>query len=204
MPDRLARLAELLGSRICHDLISPLGAISNGLELMEMAGAGPGQELSLVEESARSASLRIRLYRMAFGTAIADQTVSRAELQELAPALSAEGRIEVALELREALPRPTAKLLLLALLCAATALPRGGHLAARRAVAGGWVVEAHGDRLKFEPETWAQLGPDVPPTSLPHSLSPAQVQFLLARLVALQLRREITVAHGEGWLRLSF
>ncbi|HMS96693.1 MAG TPA: histidine phosphotransferase, partial [Tabrizicola sp.] len=58
-------LAALIASRICHDLISPLGAIGNGVELLAMERAGP--ELDLLSESVAHANARIRLFRISFG-----------------------------------------------------------------------------------------------------------------------------------------
>ncbi len=71
-------LAALLGSRICHDLISPLGAIGNGVELLAMSGQS-GPEMAMIEDSVRNANARIRFFRMAFGPASADQSASRTE-----------------------------------------------------------------------------------------------------------------------------
>jgi histidine phosphotransferase ChpT len=62
-------LAALIGSRICHDLISPIGAIGNGVELLLMEASGKGPELSLISESVAAANARIRFFRVAFGAA---------------------------------------------------------------------------------------------------------------------------------------
>lgn len=56
-------LAALIGSRICHDLISPIGAINNGLELLGMSDTPEGPELELISESVGNASARIRFFR---------------------------------------------------------------------------------------------------------------------------------------------
>ena len=80
MDQHIDNLAALIGSRICHDLISPIGAVTNGLELMSMAG-GTGPELELVNESAANANARIRLFRLAFGQATTDADDKRRELQ---------------------------------------------------------------------------------------------------------------------------
>ena len=60
-------LAQLVGSRICHDLISPVGAIGNGLELLAMAGGrtmpGGSAELELISDSVVQANARIRFFR---------------------------------------------------------------------------------------------------------------------------------------------
>ena len=66
-------LSQLLGSRLCHDLVSPLGAIGNGVELLEMSPDFPGiaacPELQLIAESVSSARARIQIFRVAFGQA---------------------------------------------------------------------------------------------------------------------------------------
>ena len=79
MPDK-TDLAALVGSRICHDLISPIGAIGNGVELMMMDRASASPELALIAESVASANARIRYFRVAFGTAGADQRIARSEV----------------------------------------------------------------------------------------------------------------------------
>ena len=66
MSDR-TDLNALLGSRICHDLISPIGAIGNGVELLIMDGATKGPEIALIAESVANASARIRFFRIGFG-----------------------------------------------------------------------------------------------------------------------------------------
>ena len=63
-------LAALISSRICHDLISPIGAINNGLELLGMSGQSlDTPEMSLINESVQNASARIRFFRIAYGAA---------------------------------------------------------------------------------------------------------------------------------------
>ena len=71
-------LAALLGSRICHDLISPIGAIGNGVELMLMDGAGRAPEVALISESVDAANARIRFFRVAYGVS-SPASRSRAE-----------------------------------------------------------------------------------------------------------------------------
>ena len=62
--------ATLIGSRICHDLISPIGAINNGIELIEMGSTASTPEMTLISESVVNASARIRYFRIAFGAAV--------------------------------------------------------------------------------------------------------------------------------------
>lgn len=72
-------LAALIGSRICHDLISPIGAINNGLELLGMTAPTEGPEFELISQSVGNASARIRFFRIAYGAASV-QLVGRAEI----------------------------------------------------------------------------------------------------------------------------
>ena len=86
-------LSALIGSRICHDLISPIGAINNGLELLDMSGRTSGPELDLIQESVGNASARIRFFRIAFGAA-GDQMMGRAEVVSILKDLMDRTRLE--------------------------------------------------------------------------------------------------------------
>ncbi|RWL92157.1 MAG: histidine phosphotransferase, partial [Mesorhizobium sp.] len=61
-------LAALLCSRVCHDIISPVGAINNGLELLDEGGADE-DAMKLIRQSAKNASARLQFARIAFGAA---------------------------------------------------------------------------------------------------------------------------------------
>ncbi len=70
------RVLELIASRICHDLVSPVGAISNGVELIEELGESAGGEaLSLIASSAEQASRRLKCFRLAYGSAGTDKNM---------------------------------------------------------------------------------------------------------------------------------
>jgi hypothetical protein len=64
-------LAALLCSRVCHDVISPVGAINNGLELLDEGGADE-DAMHLIRTSARNASARLQFARIAFGAALVE------------------------------------------------------------------------------------------------------------------------------------
>ena len=127
MSDTTVNLAELIGSRICHDLISPIGAITNGLELLEMVGAVQGPEMELISGSVGSAGARIRFFRVAFGSA-SDQPLGRTEASELLKDVERAGRVRVNWHLTEAVPRNQVKLAFLALMCCESAMPFGGEV----------------------------------------------------------------------------
>lgn len=103
-----AQLAALVGSRICHDLISPVGAIGNGLELMTMGG-GDSAEMALVNDSLSNAQARIRFFRLAFGAA-GNEPVSEGELRRILSDLAAAARQTVHWQVAGAVPRAQARL----------------------------------------------------------------------------------------------
>ncbi|MEX5729034.1 histidine phosphotransferase ChpT [Rhodovulum iodosum] len=196
-------LSALVSSRICHDMMNPLGAIGNGLELLAMAGgpgAATGPELALIAESVARATARLRLFRLAFGAPAPGQSLGRDALRSILEENFETPRLSLAADLPEAtLPRSMAQLGLLALLCAEAALPRGGQLALTLAPAGGR-VRAEADTLRPDPAHWAPLtgaGPATPPGA-------AQVQFALLPAAARAAGRALDVNHEGCALTLRF
>jgi histidine phosphotransferase ChpT len=126
-------LAALLCSRVCHDLISPVGAIVNGLEVLEEDKDEETRTfaLKLIEKSARQASARLQFCRLAFGAAgSAGAQIDLGDAEKVARGLLADDRVKINWNLpRELLPKNRVKLLLNMLLIAAAAIPRGGTLA---------------------------------------------------------------------------
>ena len=133
MPD--SDLATSVSSRICHDLVSPIGAIVNGVDLFRAMGAGEYAEtIGMIGQSAERASALLQLYRIAFGAAEADsQGVPRALLAEHSAVLFTPPRIVLEWEgrLGPALPRREARLLTLLLLCARSILGMRGSVLLR-------------------------------------------------------------------------
>jgi histidine phosphotransferase ChpT len=108
-------LAALVSNRICHDLISPIGAINNGLELLGMSGqALDGPEMSLIGESVMNASARIRFFRIAYG-ATSEHEIGRAEVVTVLNDLMGSGRLSVEWGPLEAQPRNAVRLAFLAI-----------------------------------------------------------------------------------------
>ena len=103
-------LMSLLGSRICHDLISPLGAIGNGVELLAMSGTAAGPEMALISESVENANARIRFFRVAYGAAAEGQSLSRGEIVEILAGLGRSGRTTIQWQVEGPVPRRAAKL----------------------------------------------------------------------------------------------
>ncbi|MBM3605698.1 MAG: histidine phosphotransferase [Alphaproteobacteria bacterium] len=192
-------LAALLGSRLCHDLVSPLGAIGNGVELLEMSpdfpGIGQSPEMRLIAEAVASARSRIQAYRMAFGLAQGDQRVSRPELARLLDGMTAQGRLTIRLEADGDFARAEIRMVMLALMCLESAMPWGGRVMVLRATPG-WRLVAECDRSRLDPAIWAWL--DGNGARMP---APSEVHFaLLAEAAATEgrrLRHEFDDTGGE-------
>lgn len=124
-----ADLAALLCSRVCHDLISPVGAINNGLELLDEGGSD-AEAMDLIRQSARNASARLQYARIAFGAAgSAGMLIDTGDAESVARAyLSNEKPEFVWIGGRALLPKNKVKLLLNLILVANAAIPRGGKL----------------------------------------------------------------------------
>jgi len=85
-------IAALVGSRICHDLISPLGAIGNGVELLSLTSGETSAEMVLINESVANANARIRFFRIAYGATEMGQRVPRKEILSVLAASARGGR----------------------------------------------------------------------------------------------------------------
>jgi histidine phosphotransferase ChpT len=125
-------LAALLCSRVCHDLISPVGAVVNGLEVLE---EGKDEEtrtfaLDLIKKSATQASARLQFCRLAFGAAgSAGAAIDLGDAQGVARGFLEDGKTRLEWNLpRELLPKNRVKLLLNLLLLGVQTIPRGGTL----------------------------------------------------------------------------
>jgi len=126
-------LAALLCSRVCHDLISPSGAIVNGLEVLEESTDEETKSfaLDLIKKSARTASARLQFCRIAFGAAgSATAQIDLGDAENVARGFIEDDKIKLSWSLSSALlPKNRVKLLLNMILVAVQSIPRGGILA---------------------------------------------------------------------------
>jgi len=123
-------LAALLCSRVCHDLISPVGAIVNGLEVLEDDNDESTKNfaLDLIKKSARQASARLQFCRLAFGAAgSAGAQIDLGDAESVARGFLEDEKTKIIWNLpRLLLPKNRVKLLLNLLLLAGQTIPRGG------------------------------------------------------------------------------
>jgi histidine phosphotransferase ChpT len=132
-------LASLLCSRVCHDVISPVGAIVNGIELYDSGDASMKEfSIDLVRKSSRQASARLQFARLAFGAAgSAGAMIDTGDAGLVANAFFADEKINLVWEVpRALLPKNQVKLILNLVMVATHAIPRGGSLTVAGTIAG--------------------------------------------------------------------
>ena len=142
-------LAALLCSRVCHDLISPVGAIVNGLEVMDEDKDEETKvfALDLIKKSAKQASAKLQFCRLAFGAAgSAGAQIDLGDAEKVARGLFGDDKTTIVWNLpRELLPKNRVKLLLNMLLVAVGTIPRGGSITIDQAEGGnGFRLTASG------------------------------------------------------------
>ncbi len=156
---KAADLASLLCSRLCHDLMSPVGALNNGIELLADESDPDMREkcLELLADSARASANKLKFFRLAFGAAGGfGEEIDTFEAQTaLEGVFGPEKRIELGwMVAGEKLPKGAAKLLLNLALLAGDALVRGGRLdvgAENRDGEVELVIRAEGPRILLDP-----------------------------------------------------
>lgn len=188
------RLAGLVASRICHDLISPIGALGNGLELVRAEGGPPGaEEMSLIEDCAKAASATLAFHRVAFGAAGPNDRFDLDDAARTATDFFAPRRIQCDFGARTGdATKREAKALMLSLLIAAEALPRGGRITAAGGDALGWVAAgALSPRLD---EVMARALADAPP----ETPAPGEAHVILLPSVARDLGRTVYARRANG------
>ncbi|MEM8977956.1 MAG: histidine phosphotransferase family protein [Pseudomonadota bacterium] len=177
-------LTSLVGSRICHDLISPLGAIANGIELLSMSGVATSPELALISDSVQSANARIKYFRVAYGAAKSNQQMGRGEIVKILADMSKGGRISYSWEPNGDSSRSDVRIAFLLMQCLESAMPYGGTIKVA-SLHGKWTLTAVSDKFKFDDALWDSLE-DV---NGPHDHIAADVHFALTP--------HILLAHGK-------
>lgn len=181
-------LASLLCSRLCHDMLSPVGALSNGLELLadEKDPQMRQRCFELLDQSARISTDKLKFFRLAFGAAGGfGEMVPVSEARVLVDALVANNaRIVVNWSLSgDSLPKPAIKVLLNFALIGIEALPRGGTLdiaAEFRDGASEIVVRSAGQRIAFDRDIGRALEGTLPGGELSSRTAPAVMICQLA------------------------
>ena len=200
------RVAELLASRLCHDLVGPIGAVGNGMELMADEGLGMADDaLDLATRSAGQATAILQFFRLAYGQAGARvdggfatlRNIARSYLEHHKCTLDWAGEVEP-----PAVPEDSGKLILNLLALAGEGLPRGGNVTVCVAGQGPLTLEvtAVGADAGLREEIARGLGNDLPI----EDLTARAVHGYFTRLVAERLGGSLTAeVPAEEALRFS-
>jgi histidine phosphotransferase ChpT len=193
--------ASLLCSRLCHDLLSPVGALNNGVELLadEHDPEMRARCLELLTESAQASANKLKFFRLAFGAAggFADQVETREARLAIEALFGGEGRIQLGWMVdQQTLSKSALKILLNLVLIAGDALVRGGRLdVGTERHDGGLdiVIRAEGPRVVVDPELKsALLG-----QSEEDAIAPRHAAAWLAHCLVIEGRGEVQMSDVE-------
>ncbi|WP_173931931.1 histidine phosphotransferase family protein [Chelativorans sp. Marseille-P2723] len=196
-------LTALMCSRVCHDIISPVGAINNGLELLDEGGADE-EAMQLIRASAANASAKLQFARLAFGAAgSAGMQIDTGDAEAVATAFIRNEKPELEwVGGRALLPKNKVKLLLNLILVANAAIPRGGKLTVRLEdleTEPKFTVFAHGPMVRVPPrflELHSGQGTEEPVDA--HS-----VQYYYTLLLARETNMTISIKGSVEEIVLS-
>jgi histidine phosphotransferase ChpT len=210
------RVMDLLISRLCHDLISPAGAIVNGIELVEEFGDDGGDEddmtgeaMALVGRSARQLSAKLSLFRIAFGSAGERDNFPAAECRRLLDGYLEEGKVRLDWALDRLPPAPgSARLLLLLAIIGAESLPRGGLLRLDGGAGGvgdpaAFRVVAQGEGARLEAGTEGALQAGMADSGAPEELDARAAPAYLAGVIAARRGYRVRLTRGAGAIILA-
>ena len=203
-PQVSALVIELLCSRLCHDLVSPVGAVKSGLELIAEFDDDPGGEaMALIQTSAESASLKLRFFRVAFGQAGSTGDLSLSEGKQLADAMVASARTTLVWPGSDGAAtsprRGIVKAMLNMILVAADLLPRGGTITAKHHetdTATEIVIAADSPDARVTDELRTALSD----AAVESELTPRTVQGYFTRVLLRRAGADLKLAErpGEG------
>ncbi|GGD57715.1 histidine phosphotransferase [Erythrobacter arachoides] len=200
-------LAALLCSRLCHDMLSPVGALNNGLELLadERDPEMRQRCLELLEQSARTSASKLKFFRLAYGAAGGfGEMVPAEEPREVLQSLIAnDERVTLDWAVGEqSLPKPAVKVLLNLASIGLDALVRGGTLsigAERSRGATEIAIRSAGPRIAFDGKIGLALSGDLDPAELSGKTAPAH----MIRQLASELGGGVQYAQSDGALVLG-
>lgn len=201
------QVAELLASRLCHDLVGPIGAVSNGLELMADEGFSMGDDaLALATNSATQATDLLQFYRLAYGMAGNRQGSDLQPLRDLAAGFLAHSKADLDWPLDKMpgdLPEAAGKVILNMIALAVEALPRGGTIGVGASAGADGVeieVKAVGSDAALRDDTAAGLAEDV----TVEELTPRNVHAYFTRIAARRFGSRLVVEQaGPGYVRIA-
>ncbi len=182
------KILELMASKICHDLISPVGAVSNGVEILEELGPDAGEDVTgLIAFSASQANAKLKTMRMAYGLGGADSSIKAEDVHKLfGEYIEGEKRLsqdwDPYTDLGVEPKTGFAKILLVCLMLAVDALPKGGTLRITKGDDSMTMIEGEGEGAKFRDQFLDALHNKIDTNDMdPKFVHPYVTGLMLAR-----------------------
>lgn len=181
-------IPSLVAARMAHDLANPIGAIGNGLELLELSGAGGGPEIDLIKQASGAANARLRLFRLAFsGRSAANYTI-----QHLVEDWNIVSKTNLACEARAVFE--DLRNISLILLGLESCMPKSGDIHLMHSSTGVG-LKAQGKDLV----AWTQKFANTKDTE---NLAPSDVQFAILKALLESQDQKLLVHQSEMELSL--
>ncbi len=182
-----ATVLELLASRICHDLISPVGAVNNGVEFLQEMGADAGDEaVDLIAYSAHQASAKLQAFRLAYGAGGRDPNIKPEDVHRtFGELVGKDSRVSQNWDPHaklsyDEIPLGLCKVLMGTLMLAIEVLPRGGVIRVEPGARDETVVIAEGQDAAPRPNMAAALDRSLPTSELDPRLVHAYALSMIA------------------------
>lgn len=181
-----AAVLELLASRICHDIISPVGAINNGVELMEEMGPdGFADGIELIGYSAAQSAAKLAAFRLAYGAGGKDPNIKPENVQKtFGELIRAEGKISQTWDPYgklgpDPLPPGYCKMLMCSMMLAMECLPKGGYISVRPSGDSASSIIAEGEGAIVRDQVEEALAQKLDPADLdPRLVHPYAISVL--------------------------
>lgn len=187
-------ILELMASKLCHDIISPVGAVSNGVEFLEEMGADAGEEAtSLIAFSANQASAKLQAFRFGYGAGGADSSIKPEDIyNSFEKMIAPDGKIKQSWDPYTEIgpderPAGMCKAIMNCLLLCTECLPKGGEIVLTPVSAETIELCATGENANFDSESLDALNMKKEASALSPKLVHAYLTGILARHYGLSV-----------------
>ncbi len=202
-----AAMLEVLASKICHDLISPIGAVNNGVELIEDMGPDAGPEATaLIAFSALQASAKLQAFRMAYGIGGADSNIKPEDVHKAIELLIIQdGKIRQDWNPGANIggaerPKGFCKILTCVIMLGMECLPKGGVISVVPGSGSETAVVAKGENALLRGQTEEALGLKLDA----QTLDPKYVHAMMTGLLAERHGFNVTAKDsGQGYVSIT-
>ena len=201
----LTKFAEMLCTRFCHDIIGPIGAVSNGAEfLREELPNMQSQAFDLIEKSSREAISRVQFYRQAYGAGLKNSSASLTEAKNTAAHFFEGTKTQLVWEDKYTDMAPVnidyvqKKLILNLLIICSSALIRGGKITFT-IDESKFEILAEGTSVKIDPDVESALKSD----SSEMVLDPKLIQVNYTKVLAGEANSELKMRHASDMLAFT-